>query len=201
MAALARPNLWIFAGPNGSGKSTFYTRTRIVENGDPLWIINPDVLTYEIAARESLDWLVANGRALDRIKLWLEAAVDMYKPVGFETVLSSEKYIPLIDTALTRGFDVRLIYVALQTPQLHIDRVRKRVAEGGHDVDPEKIVARRIRSFEMLQRVYPKASFAQIWDNSGDAPQLLFEKNGPETQMFLPDAIPEITDRIRAVTG
>ena len=79
--------------------------------------------------------------------------------------------------------------------------MRKRVAEGGHDVDPEKIVARRIRSFEMLQRVYPKASFAQIWDNSGDAPQLLFEKNGPETQMFLPDAIPEITDRIRAVTG
>ena len=201
MADLARPNLWIFAGPNGSGKSTFYTRTRIVENGDPLWIINPDVLTTEIAARESLDWLVANGRALDRIKPWLEAAVSMYKPVGFETVLSSEKYIPLIDTAIARGFDVRLIYVALRTPQLHIDRVRKRVAEGGHDVDPEKIVSRRLRSFAMLEGVYPKATFAQVWDNSGDEPVLLFEKNGPETQMFAPAAIPEITIRIRAVAG
>jgi predicted ABC-type ATPase len=91
----ARPKLWIIAGPNGSGKSTFYTKTAIMEGGAPLWIINPDVLTYEIAERESLDWLIANGRALDRIKRWLEAAVEMYRPVGFETVLSSENISPL----------------------------------------------------------------------------------------------------------
>jgi predicted ABC-type ATPase len=65
-------------------------------------------------------------------------------------------------------------------------------------VDEAKIIARRERSFQMLQLVFPKAAFAQVWDNSGDEPQLLFEKNGADTSMYFPDAIPEITERIRA---
>lgn len=187
----------MFAGPNGSGKSTFYTRARIIEDDAPLWIINPDVLTSEIAEREQIAWLAANGRALDRIKLWLEASIEMYKPVGFETVLSSDKYLPMIDRAIARGYELRLIYVALQTPELHIQRVRKRVSEGGHDVDERKIVDRRIKSFDNLQIVLPKAAFAQIWDNSGEEPRLLFEKKGDEVTAFDADAIPEITDRVR----
>jgi predicted ABC-type ATPase len=187
----------MFAGPNGSGKSTFYTRARIIEGDGPLWIINPDLLTSDIAGRESLEWLAANGKALDRIKLWLEASIAMYKPVGFETVLSSDKYLPMIDHALSLGYEFRLIYVALRTPELHIERVRKRVSEGGHGVDEQKIVTRRLRSFDRLERVLPKARFAQIWDNSGREPELLFEKNGEEVTAFDPSAIPEITDRIK----
>jgi predicted ABC-type ATPase len=196
-----KPRLWMFAGPNGSGKSTFYREAQIIEDGAPLWIINPDILTNEIAEREEIDWLTANGRALDRIKKWLEAAIEMYKPVGFETVLSSEKYLPFIDRSLGLGFEFRLIYVALRTPELHIARVRKRVSEGGHGVDEEKIVARRARSFELFERVFPKASFAQVWDNSGVTPKLLFEKQGQRVEMFDPDAIPELTQRVRSAAG
>jgi predicted ABC-type ATPase len=191
----------MFAGPNGSGKSTFYRDAQIIEDGAPLWIINPDVLTSEIAAREGVAWLAANGRALDRIKAWLEAAIEMYKPVGVETVLSSDKYLPFIDRALALGFEFRLIYVALRTPQLHIERVRKRVAQGGHDVDKDKIVARRARSFANLERVLPKADFAQIWDNSGATPRLIADKAGRTTTMFEPDAIPELTQRVKAASS
>jgi predicted ABC-type ATPase len=168
-----------------------------MEGDEPLWIINPDLLTTDIAAREKLEWLQANGRALDRIKLWLEASIEMYKPVGFETVLSSDKYLPMIDHAIAQGYDFHLIYVALRTPALHLDRVRKRVSQGGHDVDPEKIVSRRLKSFDRLQVVLPKARFAQIWDNSEEEPRLLFEKNGDEISAFDLDAIPEITERVR----
>jgi predicted ABC-type ATPase len=139
----------MFAGPNGAGKSTFYKNADFLRGQQPFWIVNPDILTSEIAERE--------GRA------WLQA-------------------------------------VALQSPELHIQRVKKRVAEGGHDVDETKIVARRVRSFDNLQRVFPKASFAQVWDNSGHEPRLLFEKHGDVTEMFDPDAIPELTQRIRAAT-
>lgn len=192
----SKPNLWIFAGPNGSGKSTFYTKTQIIEGDAPLWIINPDVLTSDIATRERMVWLSANAKALDRIMVWLDASIEMYKSIGFETVLSSDKYLPLIDRALERGYELRLIYVALRTPQLHIDRVRKRVSEGGHSVDEAKIVTRRVRSFERLEAVFPKAQFAQIWDNSGAEPTLLFDKKGPVVTTFDRDAIPEITERI-----
>lgn len=187
----------MFAGPNGSGKSTFYTRAQIIEDNGPLWIINPDLLTSDIAAREKIAWLAANAKALDRIKLWLEASIEMYKPVGFETVLSSDKYLPMIDHALALGYEFRLIYVALQTPALHIERVRKRVSEGGHDVAEDKIVARRLKSFDRLKAVLPKAHFAQVWDNSGDEPRLLFEKKGDDISAYDPDAIPEITERIK----
>jgi predicted ABC-type ATPase len=192
-----KPNLWMIAGPNGSGKSTFYTKAQIIEDNGPLWIINPDLLTFDIAAREGINWLNANSKALDRIKLWLEASIEMYKPVGFETVLSSDKYLPMIDHALEIGYEFRLIYVALKTPELHIQRVRKRVSEGGHDVEKEKIISRRLKSFDRLQVVLPKARFAQIWDNSGKEPELLFEKNGEEIIAFNPDAIPEITERVK----
>ncbi|THD74605.1 MAG: hypothetical protein E7812_19740 [Phenylobacterium sp.] len=188
----------MFAGPNGSGKSTFYKHAEFLEGEDSFWIINPDLLTSDIAEREGLDWLPANGVALDRIMTWLEASVAMYRPVGFETVLSSEKYFPFIDRALERGFDLHLIYIALGSPQLHIERVRKRVAEGGHDVDTDKILARRLRSFANLEKVFPKAAFAQVWDNSGNEPHLLFEKNGETTEMFDPAAIPEVTERVLA---
>lgn len=180
----------MFAGPNGSGKSTFYTRARIIEGDGPLWIINPDLLTSDIASRESREWLAANGKALDRIKLWLEASIAMYKPAGFETVLSSDKYLPMIDHALSLGYEFRLIYVALRTPELHIERVRKRVSEGGHGVDEQKIVARRIRSFDRLERVLPKARFAQVWDNSGREPALLFEKTAKRSPPSIPPPFP-----------
>jgi predicted ABC-type ATPase len=197
----SKPNLWMFAGPNGSGKSTFYTETRIVEDDAPLWIINPDKLTSEIASREGLPWIRANGIALDRIKLWLDASIGMYKPIGFETVLSSDKYLPMIDRALALGYQFRLIYVTLNDPKLHIERVRKRVAQGGHAVDEAKIVARRLKSFDRFERVFPKAQFAQVWDNSGSKLNLLFEKVGDEVTAFDTAAIPEITKRVmRAVS-
>jgi predicted ABC-type ATPase len=190
----------MFAGPNGSGKSTFYRDAKFLEGEEAFWIINPDLLTSDIAEREAMDWLAANGLALDRIMTWLEASVAMYRPVGFETVLSSNKYFDFIDRALARGFELHLIYVALKAPELNIERVRKRVSEGGHDVDEAKILARRLRSFANLERVFPKAAFAQVWDNSGSEPKLLFEKQGDTTVMFDPDAIPEITARIRAAS-
>jgi predicted ABC-type ATPase len=190
----------MFAGPNGLGKSTFYRDAKFLEGEEAFWIINPDLLTSDIAEREAMDWLAANGLALDRIMTWLEASVAMYRPVGFETVLSSNKYFDFIDRALARGFELHLIYVALKAPELNIERVRKRVSEGGHDVDEAKILARRLRSFANLERVFPKAAFAQVWDNSGSEPKLLFEKQGDTTVMFDPDAIPEITARIRAAS-
>jgi predicted ABC-type ATPase len=191
----------MFAGPNGSGKSTFYMNAAFLEGEEPFWIINPDLLTSEIAEREELDWLAANAVALTRIMSWLEASIEMYRPVGFETVLSSGKYFPLIDRAIARGFALNLIYVALRTPQLHLDRIRKRVSEGGHDVATDKVLARRSRSFANLARVFPRAVFAQVWDNSGAEPKLLFEKHGETTAMFDAEAIPEVTAAIRAAAG
>ena len=58
----------------------------------------------------------------------------------------------------------------------------------------------RLRAFANLTRVFPKATFAQVWDNSGTEPKLLFEKRSETTEMFDADAIPEVTTAVKAAS-
>lgn len=167
------PTLWIVAGPNGSGKSTFYNRTDIEGWGGSIWIINPDLLTQQIVEREKAPMAAANAAALDRIMTWLDASIDAYQTIGVETVLSSAKYQPLVERARARGFRVHMIYILLNSAELQVERVRVRVAEGGHDVPAEKIIARRRRSFEQLAWFSQHIDLGYVFDNSTAEPKLV----------------------------
>ncbi|MEA1084917.1 hypothetical protein SFC76_11660 [Sphingomonas sp. CD22] len=76
----------------------------------------------------------ANLAAVQRVEQWLEASIAAYQTIGVETVLSSPKYRRLVEMARQRGFEIRMIYVVLDTVDLQLSRIRNRVAEGGHDV-------------------------------------------------------------------
>src|SRR5581483_2836706 len=86
------PALWIIAGANGSGKSTAYDRMVMEEPSGSIWIINPDLLTGRIVAREGLGVTEANLMAVKRIERWLRASIEAHQTVGVETVLSTDKY-------------------------------------------------------------------------------------------------------------
>lgn len=171
-----RPIFWIIAGPNGSGKSTLYNRTDIADWGGSVWIINPDLLTVRLQTAEGLDAGRANAAALDRIQTWLEASIAVHQTIGVETVLSTAKYRALIENAQERGFEVRMLYVVLDSAERQLERIRIRVAEGGHDVPPDKVIARRHRSFEQLTLFAKHLDRLMIFDNSTGAPRLLAYK-------------------------
>lgn len=168
-----RPVFWIVAGPNGSGKSSLYNRTDIEGWGGSAWIINPDLLTATIVESERLPLEKANLAAVQRIEQWLEASLNAYQTIGVETVLSSPKYRRLVDLAHLRGFEVRMIYVVLDTLERQIERVRIRVAHGGHDVPPDKIAKRRIGSFEQLAWFARHVDRCFVFDNSLGEPDLV----------------------------
>lgn len=171
-----RPIFWIVAGPNGCGKSTFYNRTDIEGWGGSVWIINPDLLTSKIVESENADLDAANLAAVQRIERWLEASIDAYQTIGVETVLSSGKYRRLVERAQERGFEVRMIYVVLDSLTLQLDRIRGRVAEGGHDVPADKVEARRTRSFEQLAWFAKQVDKCWIFENSTGEPELVVAK-------------------------
>jgi predicted ABC-type ATPase len=167
-----RPILWMIAGPNGSGKSTLYNRTDIEEWGGSVWIINPDLLTARLQTAENLKPDIANATALDRIQAWLQASIDVHQTIGVETVLSTPKYRPLIEQARDKGFEIRMLYVVLDSADLQLERITLRVSEGGHDVPSAKVVARRQRSFEQLALFAKHLDRLMIFNNSTGEPAL-----------------------------
>ncbi len=169
--------MWIVAGPNGSGKSSLYNKTDIAGWNGSVWIINPDLLTSDIMARESLDLAIANLRAVERIETWLHTSLEVYQTIGIETVLSSDKYRQLVLRARERGFEVRMIYVLLNSVARQIARVRGRVAEGGHDVPEDRIRARRTRSFQQLAWFAEHVDRLDLFDNSVGEPVLMANKS------------------------
>lgn len=158
-----------------------YRKTDIAGWSGSVWIINPDLLTADIVAHERLDLAAANLAAVERIENWLNVSIDVYQTIGVETVLSSPKYRVLVERAQAQGFDVRMIYVLLNTVERQIARVRGRVAEGGHAVPEDKIRSRRTRSFEQLAWFADKVDMLTIFDNSDGDPTLIAAKKRPGT--------------------
>jgi predicted ABC-type ATPase len=195
-----RSIFWIIAGPNGSGKSSAYQNADIEAFSRSIWIINPDLLAARIQDIEGLPLRTANLQAVKRIEAWLEASIRAHQTVGVETVLSTDKYRRLVVEAKKHKFEVRLIYVILKSAELSVERVRLRVAKGGHDVPRDKIVERYERSLDQLPWFLEQADQASIFDNSGATPKLIGSKR-KGTITLDPDALPQIVNAVKRITA
>lgn len=192
----AVPRLWIVAGPNGCGKSTAYGRSDVSEFDGSVWIINPDLLTKRLRAAETLSLEDANLAAVRRIEAWLRASLEVHQTIGVETVLSTDKYRALVTDARRRKFDVRLIYIYVDSLELQLQRIRRRVAKGGHDVPSDKVAERRTRSLAQLPWFFDHADQAWVLDNSGAEPLLVARKTSG--QVIISDRIlPDIGSALR----
>ena len=118
-----------------------------------------------------------------------------------ETVLSTNKYRRLVEQAKIRQFEVRLIYVLLDSPDRNVERVRLRVAKGGHAVDEDKIRTRYDRSLQQLPWFLEHADQAYLFDNSGATPKPIGRKEGSVITLD-PRALVQIIDAaIKIATG
>lgn len=154
-----------------------------------MWIINPDLLTAKIREVEGLERQTANLASVQRIESWLEASINAHQTIGVETVLSTGKYRRLVQLAKQRGFEVRLIYVFITDPAVQLERIRLRVAKGGHDVPRAKVLERRSRSLEQLGWFFEQADEAWIYDNGSAEPRLIGRKKGMTVELsaLVPD--------------
>jgi predicted ABC-type ATPase len=72
------------------------------------------------------------------------------------------------------GYRVEIAYLKLGSPQLALRRIAGRVRQGGHNVPPEDVLRRFVRSAENFDRVYRRlADRWSVYDNSGASPILL----------------------------
>ncbi len=131
---------------------------------------NPDEATRRIlAANPAITQEEANSAAWHEGKRLLERAIEERLNFAFETTLGGHTIVSLLEKALAAGLEVRIWYVGLRAPELHMARVRSRVAKGGHDIPEDKIRERYISSRLNLIRLLPKLTEALVYDNSADA--------------------------------
>jgi len=153
----------IIAGPNGAGKTSFANQY-LLSLREGRVFINADEIAGELSSdlgRGRLD--LQAGREMLALIDGLAAARREFM---FETTLASLRYARAIRTWRSLGYRVGLVYLRLQSVEVSIERVRRRVAEGGHDI-PEATIRRRYsRSTEYLETIYKRlVNEWYIWDS------------------------------------
>jgi predicted ABC-type ATPase len=159
------PRLLIVAGANGAGKSTLTARLKRRFGTRLGTILDPDAIARERTPDDpSKSAIFAARTVLTALADGLEHGSRMV----YETTLSDKnRHLELIAQAKARGFEVWVLYVGLDLPDMHIRRVRARVRAGGHDVPEADIMRRYSRSLHNLEMVFPLVDRVQVYDNAG----------------------------------
>jgi predicted ABC-type ATPase len=136
------PTLTVIAGPNGSGKSTL-TRSLEFEGRDRL--LDPDAIARGINPLNPSAAAIAAGRdVVNRTADYLNQGLSF----AVETTLASRGRVDLLRKAKSRGFEIHLVLIGLDSPERCITRIRNRATRGGHFVPDADVRRRYARSVE-----------------------------------------------------
>lgn len=161
---MARPVLYVLAGVNGAGKSSI--GGHLLGRQGITWF-NPDTFARELRVISGCDQATANSRAWAEGLRRLDDAIAGRYSHAFETTLGGRTIAERIAVA-ARTHDVLIWFCGLASPDLHVARVRARVAAGGHDIPEARIRERYPRALKNLITLMPLVAQLQVYDNSKD---------------------------------
>jgi hypothetical protein len=169
----------IFAGINGAGKSTFYNMSQDIPDFKETIRINTDEIVREIGDwRNDADQMKAGKIG---IKLRNEA-IRQGKSFNEETTLCGKTIIKLFEKLKENGYKIDLYidlyYVGLKNSDIALERIKNRVANGGHDIPAEKVRKRYEESRNNLEKVIPLCDSVSVFDNSESFRRLATIKEG-----------------------
>ena len=168
----------IIAGPNGSGKSTL--ASQLTFSGK---FINADDCEKKLYANIA-DKNKREVQATIRVAKEIQEHIKLGKSFAFETVFSTSEIPNFLVTAKKQGYFITLHFIATENASINIERVAKRVREGGHDVPLEKITSRYEKSLSILPRLLEFSAKAIIYDNSHDKIQAFLVKENNQIKII-----------------
>ncbi len=158
------PQIVVIGGPNGAGKSTIAREILTATQVDQF--VNADAIASGLSAARPETVAFQSGRIM---LARLHELATLRKNFAFETTLSARSYARWIRGLCAEGWFFRLFFVTLQNVDLAIERVKERVAGGGHDIPEEDIRRRFFRSHANFRDFYaPLAAFWTVYDNSSN---------------------------------
>jgi predicted ABC-type ATPase len=164
------PNLYLIGGANGSGKTT--TAKKVLPNFlEVIEYVNADEIAAGLSMFNPESVAIFAGRLmLERLETLSQAGYDF----AFETTLAARNFANFLRKSKLKGYSINLIFFWLQSPELAIERVRRRVESGGHNI-PEDVIRRRYtRGIKNLLELYiPLCDSWVIYNNSSPISQVV----------------------------
>jgi predicted ABC-type ATPase len=168
-----KPLMMMIAGPNGAGKTTFWTQHLQPRLGQVVdEYINADMIERELNwNEESSPQTEETARAAQR-EATSKREVCRHNEAFFifETVFSDTEGHKLkeLDEGVKGGHFVVMVFIGLNDLELAMQRVKQRVAQGGHDVLPEVQSKRFPRVYQNAALAVSRVPLALFLDNSRD---------------------------------
>ena len=182
-----KPEIVVFAGPNGSGKSTF---TELLKPVDIDYIKDDEIKKYLKCSDLEAAKLAEKQR---------EEHLSSMQQFCFETVMSTDRNLKLLQKARRKGYFIRCYYILTVDPMINVQRVKSRVSSGGHDVPEEKIISRYDRALDLVKDVVTVSDICHIYDNSEENPFRIFKKR--KTEYFYEECQDWLEEDIELLTG
>ena len=150
----------LIAGVNGAGKSTLY-QTLSTMKGMPR--VNTDEILRKFGDWKNPRDLIRAGKiAVTMLGAYLDQGVSFNQ----ETTLCGRSLFRNITRAKQNGYSIELHYIGVASADVAKERVRFRVAQGGHGIPEELIEKRYEESLLNLGRVLPQCDLAVLYDNT-----------------------------------
>ena len=187
MTTMEKPKLLIVAGPNGSGKTSVTAKILKHEWIEGCEYINPDNMARDMFG----DWNSPEAvvQAACHAAKVREECIANGRGLIFETVMSAPDKISFVQQAKQKGYFIRLLFIATDSPQINAARIARRVMSGGHDVPIRKIISRYSKSIANCHVLVSVVDRLYVYDNSVENvfPQLLFRTtDGKLTKQYAP---------------
>lgn len=158
----------IVAGPNGSGKTTFAEAYFKLRNGSSRFI-NPDIIAAGLSFGNESQAAFHAGRVL---LATVEECVQAQLSFSFESTLSGKTWLPILRKAKSQGYQFVIYFLYLKDSNMNLERIKKRVEQGGHSVSSVDVRRRHPRCFHNFWDLYrPICSDWFVLDNSGTSPK------------------------------
>jgi predicted ABC-type ATPase len=160
---MANPSVIVLGGPNGAGKTTA-AKVILQELVSVSEFVNADVIAQGLSGFAPENVALEAGRVM---LARLHALAAQRISFAFETTLASRSFAPWIAELIQGGYEFRLFFFWVPSPEFSIQRVANRVKLGGHFVDAETIRRRFHRGLQNFFELYqPLTSDWFLYDNT-----------------------------------
>ena len=174
----------IIGGPNGAGKTTA-AQELVPRELNIREFVNADEIARGLSPLNVEAAAVAAGRLMIER---MQTLVKSGESFAFEMTCAGRTYVPWLRDCKARGWRVLLLFLWLPTPEAALERVARRVREGGHAIPRDVVIRRWKAGLANMRNLYlPISDGAAIHDNS-DGTRILIAERRPDAPLVIHNA-------------